>query len=1786
MMEVPLIYPNIAETRRRYVVNAAAKRLERSDSNLSFPGQEHQSSPSKTSADTSAYLQPLDEVLLGAASVSSVILGRQELLVTTSALVEKPHIISVALSWKKHQEDALDSPTIIELETKDLRVVAIRAFASGDTDGGITLVLVGCRGNIVSFTFDQNLQAGTETPLKVLNREDYIPTPLLEQVGPSDLQGNMISFLPSKKNLMVIALAPLILTIDWKDTGTSSIWSETQCLEDMAARAAPLTGMITNLPSFILGKVEANVVDMAPTAALCASTNKSKAKNSDDEVTSVLVFTLHSDASIRKWLIDPEKMMSPIEVSTLETNKLSIPSTWSDGMKSVALCARLYEQTFALAVFIKTNTLSSYNEGVSDCNIWVFDGIDKPQATHDCQVMKIPRDAVSMVGMSFSPSQRRCTLSVVFEAVEVCGVGDNAVSAASELKMVNYPPSLLSIVSSEPETVKTENLDRIATIELNRIRSLPYGSIVLSEVEEESYGEEDLSAEKALTVDQVLNKLDSLYMKHLFRPIFPRGNGTVLPPSAICIRRALSKLVHGAIKEHGMSVELETIKTLYEWRNRDKRKSIIGSPSKVSQTPNKISRRISNETGNKNLSVYDSFVEPEEDFEGEDIMIQDQYDELEKIEEEILTEVESHESRWQRLLCQIWEEEQVLRRPQCVSWLDSLPVQILVRGSITTALVSTVHGNTNDTGSWKATLQEESRNILELIEADKDKSKCLHAIEDQLTFLLSTAQLAISPQTPIMEELTSLGRWARLQEKSSTSGKLRKLINQVPRKDLVAWIEDRPTDLGLLKNDHGHTHLSSDSNWSDHQIAKVQLRHASCSLAVRATDLIRRSRLSKCLLFLELSAGSRVTFAAFRAYLQTIAILWTSAQHVKMPDTAFQTNTSIRKIRFEDDSPRNRSPPTKRLSFGDNTSSILESSKTSMSPTLDIVMIKISQDMVGSLNAVSTPYSAMTVLSGSFVDLIFASTETAIVGARKFMPELCILPTPQDQERATDHPDLALRILSSFVAFQIPDDPTESVSARKEELSSCLLYAAQSKSFSAGRKCLMREIACDLLIPKNQDNINPVQRDYTKEGLIVLKSMQSNRTSGSAQDLRILMQNIIPNATSVEIVRLCGLATARDLFSSYASVSDANLDDVTRSHMVQIAKLMLRLSQILHRLNILEKYVRRSEGSEYGDDYNSDSLLQIISDAIAEMEATFPEDYLKKMPEYISIWTKKFDHAVRACRWRQAYNACVKNPLNAHRESNFKRLVRAMVDSGALDVLLDMCTQLGIGSSGSLATVDDESKESESIDLYEIASGVLLTYADCDVYDSRATSSQNTNLSDYQGALYALHASQRQWRRATQSLDLRYVNAEKALKRSTGKSGINIQTSELRDGLIIQDLVLSACGSANAIQLVKDPDYRFIVSGEYGKFSMIHWGSNSMMDTSNNLKRGRSNDANTNAEESTVGISRLSMFMIGDHLDCRAIRSVALRSLFFDTSTSYSFAKSAFRRGFETSQTDTDELFKNGYYQYGLLLSKAWSKVFLNGQSKPNGEDPFGSCLSLLMREYLVPLASSHDDLQRPTVQQLQSSIDAASHRQSTASYIVAKRSFNLASLEKAASKAAIFALIEKLTMIHSTADTPLALDVAASFLEGERNTKLPVWLERLLLGVEQNVSGGAFAPRTKADCKYYLGNPSALVALYTRRGMFPEACNVVTVILGDNNRATEAASRLPEKGNIDCVPYRSIDLLWNLIEIACSKGAYDYDEECRVLNARKDMEKALQNHYECMKISEMGMRSARMLNA
>eukprot|EP00535_Pseudo-nitzschia_heimii_P008982 CAMPEP_0197192436 /NCGR_PEP_ID=MMETSP1423-20130617/25067_1 /TAXON_ID=476441 /ORGANISM="Pseudo-nitzschia heimii, Strain UNC1101" /LENGTH=143 /DNA_ID=CAMNT_0042645315 /DNA_START=180 /DNA_END=608 /DNA_ORIENTATION=- len=143
MEEIPLVFPDHVDTPRRYVVDVDAKRLEKCNFDVSLQGQEQQSHEVTGGFDAPAYLQSLDEALLGAASVSCVKIDGEEFLVTTSALVENPHIISVALSWKKVEEEVLDSPIIIELDTKDLQVVAVRAFANNADEKGISVVLVG-----------------------------------------------------------------------------------------------------------------------------------------------------------------------------------------------------------------------------------------------------------------------------------------------------------------------------------------------------------------------------------------------------------------------------------------------------------------------------------------------------------------------------------------------------------------------------------------------------------------------------------------------------------------------------------------------------------------------------------------------------------------------------------------------------------------------------------------------------------------------------------------------------------------------------------------------------------------------------------------------------------------------------------------------------------------------------------------------------------------------------------------------------------------------------------------------------------------------------------------------------------------------------------------------------------------------------------------------------------------------------------------------------------------------------------------------------------------------------------------------------------------------------------------------------------------------------------------------------------------------------------------------------------------------------------------------------------
>lgn len=1749
MPEIGLVYPSIVESPRRYVASASTTEFQRQDGTRSVL-----SSP-----------LVMEEALPGAASVSSFPLGGANVVITTSASLRNTNSLCVAMSWTR---DALESPVMMELDLNDLKIgplVAIQAF-SGESSNRLQLLLVDIQGTILSLVLTDKLVPFGK--FQILTSTDYVQEPsILQHVTGSELQSTMVAFLNA--DALIIAFNPFILSVDLLSE-TGHVWSELQCLEDMRSRSSTIGNILTNVGDLLLGK-EDEGLDMAPTAALCLASNGVSSHK--------FCFSLHADATIRKWRIDPTFSSLPQEVVKLEdtSETLPLPSNWSDARNSVCLCARLFKHVYVLAAQIRTDRAMEPHQ--SDCHLWAFWGDQVTDSAATPLELQVPQEAIALVGMEFVPTQSRCTLSVLLE------------SADSTLQLT-YPPSNMSIVSAKPIVDKTGNLDATAKKERARIESLALGSTVLDE----------LLDGKRSTLEGALHELDSMYMKYLFRPIYPRGTGTVLAPSDSCIRRALAKLVHGAAKhkEPGTSIELETLRTMHDWRQKENRKllALVSSPmSQIRRSITPTSEVEMADTGTGPLSVYDSYVqkEPDEDVDSMDVMNVDEAtdDFQERLEQERSVEIESHEKRWRQFLLQVWEEEQHLRIPLTASWLDSIPVQVIVRAGITTVVTEKSTGSSGGTKSQFSILDAAAMKLLKRVEEDKEIEIRMNVLEQQVTKIVSKAQLAVYPQSfsPLLAELTSLGRWAWSSDEDTISDaeheELERAASALSASQLVSWVSTIDATgvssfpgLGLA-GDSSDDRTGGRVTWSQSQVANVQLRHSACNLSTICTDSVRRLQLSRCLLLTDLIEGRHAREAALRAYLHSVAVLWVSAQRVPMPSTALQTKRV--KLKLGSDSPS--SPPNKRLSFGDDASSILSPDSTSTTTAMDVLMIEISQTMDGSSGVSSSPAGAAILMARSYFKIAFPSRGGDQIGDASTLPELGALPTPSDDSIATDYPRLALRLLAPFVAYTLPEDGEDVVLARKESLAECLLIESHSDSSPSALKTRMREMACDLLVPESPEHGSLPDQDQIHNAFEFLQSVKRPRVP--QQNLVAAMHQATQAGTSIEVSRLCELETVKDLFAPIASGATVQMDQVTKSSISFLARVMLHLSRVMHRLKILERHIGVREAEEEID--NSEIILGFILSAISEMGTIFPDSVCQTMPEYVSMWSGLFHHSVSAGHWRQAYSACIKNPLSERREGCFRRLVRAMVDSGALSELLEMCTELGARVSLP-SVVAEDGETSECVDLYEIASEILADAISSDFYTVRATSSEPSRLSDYQGALYALHTSQKQWRRAAQSMDLRFLNARKALATRTSDSSFNLRFSELRDNLIVEDLVLSALASSNAIQLVKDSAHQFLVSGEYGPYNMIPFdGCAEPSNFPSRVKRARNPSAEGKTDEIDEEGDRLSHFMSVTEMQGRAIRNISLRTLFCDMSSSQTYAKDALLRDLDSSSSDIDELFKSGYYRYGLLLSRAWgdNRKSLTGSRRPNGKDIFYESLVHLLQTSLIPISteSSSADL-RPSIYQLQSALDGVGVSDGPSSCIATDRCSRISSLEPAVWRAAANALIRKLTTSYSTAETPVALDVASGMLEqGGENFKLPSWLENLLLGTGVSSPSGLFAKRAQHGA--YSGNASALLTLYMKRGMFVEACNLVTLTLTDHHsglREAGAASRLPEKGDIDYVPYQTIDLLWNLIEVVLSKQRFSLVKSKQVRDCRDQMEFALEKHFALLNISEMGLKSARAL--
>lgn len=1624
VMEVPYLFPSLDNETPVFIVNDEEKTIQK----------QTEGSNNNATSRTSAFT---DETLLrGAASVSTI-QGRNAVL-TTCLLVEKPWILCVALSFTTSQ-----SPVMLQLdlgtEVKSFsNIVKVQAFA---VDPWIRLNLVDEYGVIVSIILD----AATLTPadtFQVMEIANLLSAGMEDHVAEASLQSSMIAFLSATR--LILSLNPFIMTVDLHEEETV-VWSKTECLQVMDANHSnPFTKYLSKGVGYVLGQQPNVLVDMNPTSAVCVAANDPSH-----------VFTLHSDGIVRRWKMSIDSL-APCQVFELTVPSLPDSETWRDASHSTVLCARLYRDNFVLAIHILTNGSLSL-EDASDCCLSVVHGsVQVHDASSDEQLsLQVPASATSLVGMSFDPSLGRCSLVAFFQCLDQSDLIGSI--------HATYPPSHVSIVGTQAVLADPAFfLEAVAEDEWARVETLSFYDVL----------------DEGLGMEEVLHQVDSLYLKYLFRPCFPRGTGTALPPSPTHIRRALQKLVKPSgfkTETTPCSIELEVLRAIHEWRAKESRKIISMTPVKKSRplvAPG-TDMAVAQQGG---MSLYESLVDEEDD--DSDVVFG--YADSE-IDRDMESRVKSHEARWRQLLLEVWTEEQTDRVALCLAMPESQDAAILIRPGATSIITKASPSTQN---ALIARLDAVALKLLGAIDEDSSSALELLHIERKVWRVLSEADTALRPSCliPLQERLTELGRGvmyeaALLEECTALEGALRELQED----ELVAGLKtspfgsDQPGLCALSSLEDSSEQASSGHN----PVANSHLRLAASSLSIRSAESARRLLLGRFLVLAELSGRRQIVNTSLLMYLHSVTVSWVFAQQVAMPQTT-TSNSAVPSVRFQT---LGESPPKKRLSFGNGATSILSSIGIRDSTvSLDKLLISLSQRI--NLGPASASLAGTTTLLASVAfNASFRFTADSLGENFSFtqLPELGVLAASSGDGIA--HPKLALRLLAPFVTLQPGDSPIV-VTQREELLSRCLVMTSRTES---------AEVAADM------------------------------------------------------VHRACELLKFDEL---------------------DVANLM-------RRLRILVSHI--------GDDTRlSGMLLEFIQSAIDQMNDHFSAEERNSMPDYISLWSTLFNTAVAAHQWEKAYVAALNIPELERRTSSFKRLVRAMVDAGALTELIKKCASFG---NESMADAHSE-VFSKGVDMYAIAAETLAQASVRDLYLIRTIDPQEP-LSDYQGALYALHVSQRQWKRAAQALDLRYSNAIKALESGPSGSQLGHSQAVAREGLIIDDLVLAAVGCCNAVDLIRDSDSKFIVSGEYLPHPLT---LRKLSDNENGgAKRslaGQNENIGPTENEGTG--NRLDRFMSLSQLEMRAVRSEALRALFQDASTEPSFVKANFCAQDTSRGVDriiTDELFARGYYQHGLAMAKAMHKVH---GSSTEGRDIFHECLTYMMSTYLVPLAvdRSHSP-PRPTLAQLHSALGGLGDSESTP-VIVGGRSKKVSSLARSDIRHAAMALLTSLTTTFTTAENPVAIEVADSLLEAQGNTvPLPLWLEQFLIkGTSTNSEApGLFAGRQQKNSRDYLGDPSALLNLYTTRGMYQPAFASIAAVLSSQDESA-APSRLPEKGSIDYVPYDKIDILWNLSEIALTRGDFDAEEKQRLLESRGLMEHSLERHFDLLKISEEGQTSARALSA
>ena len=1300
----------------------------------------------------------------------------------------------------------------------------------------------------------------------------------------------------------------------------------------------------------------------------------------------------------------------------------------------MALTARLYDSTFALAIHVRTQP-SSLNEydmsSDGSSHMVVVDGppieLAADMESHSIR-LQVPSSVQSLVSMTFDPQNPRCRLLTLFQSTGSSGL------------YATYPPSNVAMVSQEPSIMSNEYLlDGSAERERQRLLQL-------------SFVDDNVST-TANNLQEELTALDRRFLQYLFRPAFPRGTGLALPPLAVHIRRALNlgPQKNDATKK---SIELEVLRAVHTTPHP--KTMFYGTPLKGMGATPKTPGTDMAQAGD--MSFYDTpIVEPPVE----------EMRAMEVDDTDVVAALRTHENRWKTLLLEIWEQERAERLQLCMAVPDVILRDESAKGVVVRAGSMSVLQKQND-GVWRQSqpailriMDDAASKVMRALGEDtsheEDSGETLAKIECSVWDLVCRGALGVEEGVlrNIQSSLSALAETEVLDALNPEErSRVRSALN-ISEDELVTLFRENP----ITNCIHGIPPLSQDPG--ENHVLSTQQRAAAASLVVRSVDSARQILLGRLLILLAFTQSDEATVQVLRMYLHCVAVLWTSAQRVRMRFLP-SSNSSLKQLQLES------TPPAKRQSLHENASSSSSSVLAvngiwDRTTSIDSLLVALSETLPNELGNGSLSSLAKRLASHAAASLLpFGRLHRSHTAP----PELAAI--PPSSSTLTDEPKLAMRLVGVHMA--LPED-----------------YVA---------------------------NLGSIRQNVFAECLLVASSSERGKKADKMVQTALGLLRFVP-------------------------------DDMPTS--------MKRVFTVCHHLR--------------GQSPHGDRLTDFIENAIHVTPPSCTE-------ETIQLWSSLFGASIALGRWDTAFEACLQTPDCDKRIDGLKRLVRSMVDGGALSELLELCTT----AKSDVAWDDHVDSLQNSTGFYDIACETLAENSGRDMFSYLAVDPEQ--LSDYSGALYALQVSQGQWKMAAETLDTRYENARKALVDEAPSKELGPDALSRREALIVDDIVLALLGCVFALKQVPGVSSEFIAHESDRLASSLRSCRN--VDGMTGSKRTR--DSRSVAGGTELPYS--PRFQTSGELSTRAIVSTALKRLYFDKmSIGATYALSMFAN---TSILSTDVmelvdyLFASGYYHDGLIAARALSKL---RASKPNGRDVFAHALGHLLCNYLVPLATGQliPEKNRPTLSQINAAFETmASPLVKPVVLELNTSGKKISELDGAAVRTGASALVQRLTVDYTTAECPVALEVADCMLD---SGELPSWLDHLLVhGCGNSSDSGLFAKRPSAGASVYLGDPSALLSLYMKRGMYIDACRVVSSVLDASGRESKAPSRLPEKGDMDFVPYNKIDLLWNLIEVTLADGVLDKAQGDAIVEAREQMEQSLERHFELLNISEMGLKSARAL--